>query len=507
VRWGAALWVGGLVGVLVTACGSAALPRATGPDSTGPTVRVLLAGDVMLGRGVARQTAADPAAALVGVGDQVRASDLAIANLESALTRRAHEPASGPQTLEADPPSAALLARAGFDALAIANNHAGDAGPDTVTDTVAALAAAGLVTVGGGASETSAFGARVIDVRGVRVALLAVDTTGRGPRPTATRPGVAWWDEDRVRASVTDARARADVVLVGLHGGVEYVTAADPYLTRLADQLARWGVDVVWGHGPHVVQPVTTIDPDGDGRRTVVATSLGNLVFDQHLPDTRRGAVLEVLVGRDGVRALRLGDTTIDAGRASFSAWREPAPLAEAALLGDGWWQLVASTSPAPAVRPDSATLARLEEQIAPGVLLASSIGDVDGDGAAEVVAAFRRPYRRTAVSTLVPRERLVDRHGRSAHVGVYRLADLSQRWVAGTVIHPVAALATCDGSLAVALSTLEDPSTAVAVGAWRWGGFGFVTYPELTGAGTPACADVDRDGSLDPLVRERTTP
>ena len=42
---------------------------------------------------------------------------------------------------------------------------------------------------------------------------------------------------------------------------------------------------------------------------TIVATSLGNLVFDQHIPGTRTGELLEVLAGQGGVRAYRLGST------------------------------------------------------------------------------------------------------------------------------------------------------------------------------------------------------
>ncbi|MFZ0161908.1 MAG: hypothetical protein WAL50_23000, partial [Kineosporiaceae bacterium] len=99
----------------------------------------------------------------------------------------------------------------------------------------------------------------------------------------------------------------------------------------------------------------------------------------------------------------------------------------------------------------------------------------------------------------------LFDARGRSAHVGVYRAGDLTQRWVAGTVIHPVSAIAVCDGWVAVALSSLDDAATPIALGAWRWGGFGFVTYPELPGVGRPACADVDGNGSLDPLAVGRT--
>jgi hypothetical protein len=264
---------------------------------------------------------------------------------------------------------------------------------------------------------------------------------------------------------------------------------------------------VVWGHHPHVAQPVTTADPDGDGRPTVGATSLGNLVFDQHQPAAARGLLLELVVGRDGVRAFRRGELEIADGRASFTRWLDPDAGSDAALLHGTWWQLT-SVAPRPGSRrPDSASRAALAASLSPGLLLDAALGDVDGDGYAEVVAAFRRPYRPTAVSRTLPRSQLVDAQGRSAHVGVYRSGDLLRVWVAGSVLEPVGTLAACDGWLAVGLTRLNDSATVVGVGAWKWGGFGFVTYPDLSGPGRPACADVDGNGSLDPLAVERTTP
>ena len=141
----------------------------------------------MLGRGVAEQAADDPAAALSGIRDQLEAADLAAANLESPLTERPHSTDGGPNALEAAPASAAQLAAAGLDVVAVANNHAGDAGPGTVTDTLTAVDAAGLTAVGGGLLD-EAFAPDVVQVQGVSVAMLALDTTEQGPRASTTVP-------------------------------------------------------------------------------------------------------------------------------------------------------------------------------------------------------------------------------------------------------------------------------------------------------------------------------
>jgi hypothetical protein len=365
-----------------------------------------------------------------------------------------------------------------------------------VDDTLAALADAGVAAVGGGHDEAEGFAPVVLEAGGLRVALLALDATGQGPRAGPSSSGVAWWDEALVREAVDRARADADVVAVGIHGGLEYSPVTDPYLARLASTLAGWGVDVVWGQGPHVVQPIRVIDPDGDGRPTIVATSLGNLLFDQYAPRTGRGALLEVVAGADGVTAYRVGLAEHRAGPAVFERWRPPRD--DAVALDGGWWSLVGAAAPIPSRQPGDLSAF-------PGDVLDAAVADVDGDGSRDLVVAFRRRYRATTVSDLFPRRRLVDALGRSAHLGLYRPSDLRPRWVAGTLLRPIASLAPCDGAIAVAYSTLDDPAI-VAAGALRWGGFGFVSLPDLAGSGAPACADIDLDGLLDPLVLGRSS-
>jgi poly-gamma-glutamate synthesis protein (capsule biosynthesis protein) len=461
------------------------------PAVPGATVRLLFGGDVMLGRGVAAAGVAEPFEDLRAV---VAGADLAAANLESPLTERRHLRAAGPNALEAPPEAASVLADAGFDVMSVANNHAGDAGPETVADTLAAVRTVGLTPVGGGSDAARAFAPRVEQRDGLRVAFLAFDATGRGPRARGEGPGVAWWDEALARRAVLRARREADLVAVSIHGGAEYIPAPDPYLRRLARRLASWGADVVWCHGPHVRQPVGVLDPDGDGRPTVVALSLGNLLFDQWIPGTRRGGLLEVLAGPEGALAFRVGTADIGVGSVGFGRWRPP--RGTAAALDGGWWTPVRAVTPVPLARPE---LPGFE-----GDVVDAALGDADGDGRLEAVVAFRRPYRPTEVNALAPRATWVDARGWTAHLGVYAPDTLRPRWVAGTLLRPVARVAACDGSLAVAYSSLDDP-TIVAAGAWRWGGFGFLPLPDLERPAVPGCADVDADGRLDPVLMDPT--
>lgn len=282
---------------------------ASGAASPATQVRMLFAGDVMLGRDVAPVATADPTSVFAGVRSETSAADLTAANLESPLTTRPHRVAN-PVALEAVPRAAALLAAAGFDVMTVANNHAGDAGPLTVADSTAALAGRGIDAVGGMPVEPAIF-----TRDGVRVAFLAFDLS-EGGSPS----GVARWSRHAARAAVREARDRADLVTVALHGGVPLSSVPDPSLGAHARLLASWGVDVVWCHGPHTVQPVGVVDPDRDGRTTVVATSLGNLLFD----GVGRGALLEVAGTPGGVDAFRIGIVAYAGGRVTFRRWVLP---------------------------------------------------------------------------------------------------------------------------------------------------------------------------------------
>jgi poly-gamma-glutamate capsule biosynthesis protein CapA/YwtB (metallophosphatase superfamily) len=461
---------------------------AQAPDAR--PVTLTFVGDVMLGRSVGPVAAADPDGLFRDVRHVLRGSDLTLGNLESPLTSRPHV-SPNPNELIAEPRAAGLLAAAGFDVLALANNHSGDAGPEGVIDTLDALATHGLIGVGAGPDLVAAQASVKVNVEGVRIAMLAFDATGAG-LVAGDSAGVVPWDPEAARNAVVAATASTDLVVVSVHGGVEYLPESDPRILRIADLLVSWGADVVWGHGPHVPQPVITA---GDGNRTaIIATSLGNFLFDQRGPSTGGGLVLQVLADRGGVIAHRIGTTSHHDLRVHFTGWEKPG--GDAVHLEGSWWEL--HRRPLMVARPSS----QLPDPFPWGEALAAGSGRLTG-GETELIVSYRAmsdPHPvRDGMSTIV----WTDPEGYTMHLGIFRPHDLAPVWQAGMVPAPIAALAVCDGSLSLAYRTLDSPSvqnTGAAV--WRPAGLDATDF--LAGAGTPACGDANLDGLSDPLVLDR---
>ncbi len=440
----------------------------------------------MLGRGLRRIVANDPEGVFEDIRFMLSNDDITGANMESPLTNRPHI-ATNPYALEAPPETAAILASAGFDLLSIANNHAGDAGRASVVDTVEAIEVAGMQAIGGGVNSESAAQPVVLDQEGLRIGFLSYDATGAGTTATETRPGITRWNEERAHLAVVALRSEVDVLIVAVHGGVEYRTWTDPYMASIAQKLHEWGVDVMWGTGPHVVQPVYVIDGD---RPTVVATSLGNLIFDQGDPDTKLGAILEVLADANGTVAYRVAVVDHHDRRVHFDEWE--APTGNAAMVGEDWWSLARSFQ---LVGTDDVGDI---DGFRYGEVVDASRGDIDLDGREEIVVAFSRPFQENPVNSLFPDRPWIDAKGQSAHLGVFQSNDLRPEWIAGTLFRPVRRVVACDGSLAV--EYVADDGTP-ASGGWRWRGFGFTVTSMLDRDATLGCADIDGDGATDPVL------
>ena len=166
---------------------------------------------------------------------------------------------------------------AGFNLVSLANNHTLDRRENGVLRSLEYWRVKeNIVTAGSYSTQEDRDEIRTVKVNGITCALLAYTTLTNGLRPPAGKEYyVNVYDPETVRADVEKAKAKADVVIVSMHWGSEYVFTPTKAQTETAEHLAELGVHIVVGHHPHVVQPVTMV---GD---TLVIYSLGNFLSAQ----------------------------------------------------------------------------------------------------------------------------------------------------------------------------------------------------------------------------------
>lgn len=227
-------------------------------------MRLALAGDTMLGRGVADKLIAEPGLPLFS--DEVieisNSADLFVLNLECCISQRGTPwPAPGkPFFFRAPPAAVDVLAHLGVDCVTLANNHALDYGHDALLDTFEHLDDAGIKRVGAGRDLAEARAPVDIEVNGITLSVIgATDHPGDfAARPDA--PGVALAEfRDDVPGWLTDAvgNARGDVVLVTPHWGPNMTSEPLVEIRHAARALIDAGASLVAGHSAHVFHGVT----------------------------------------------------------------------------------------------------------------------------------------------------------------------------------------------------------------------------------------------------------
>lgn len=269
---------------------------------SGQPVTFAFGGDVHFEGGLKTKLQTDPATVLAPIAPVLSAADVAVVNLETAITER-----GTPQDKEYKfrTPSSALaaLAAAGVDAASMANNHGLDFGPEGLLDTLAAKAATPApVVIGIGANAAEAFTPYRVEVKGQRIAVFAATDVLDGNlvdawTATDTQAGLAsakppWID--RLVAGVFGARADSDTVVVLLHWGVENETCPNDAQKALAQRLVDSGADIVVGSHAHRQQ--------GAGRLGTgfVGYGLGNFIFYNESGTAGISGVLQVTAtGRD----------------------------------------------------------------------------------------------------------------------------------------------------------------------------------------------------------------
>ncbi|MFN8585810.1 MAG: CapA family protein [Dehalococcoidia bacterium] len=261
--------------VVAASPGATAVPTA----AVDPAIRIGAVGDLMFARDITTLMLQHGAGyPFERVRPLFEGLDFLVGNMEGTFTTRGSA-LTKTYTFRTPPELATGLTAAGFDLVALANNHAFDFGSVSLEDTLAALQRAGVVSVGAGTTEAAARAGYVAEVRGKRVAALSYSGVDESGFATPGGPGVARATVEAVREDVQRLAPLADYVLVFMHAGVEYTRAPSDLQRAIAYAAIESGADVVIGSHPHVLQGW---ERHHDG---LILYSLGNFVFDLDTDD------------------------------------------------------------------------------------------------------------------------------------------------------------------------------------------------------------------------------
>jgi poly-gamma-glutamate capsule biosynthesis protein CapA/YwtB (metallophosphatase superfamily) len=271
-----------------------AAPQLCLPTSR-PATTLIAVGDMMLSRTVAAQMRLkgfdypfQKMNILLGSGDVV------FGNLETPITAgRVVKP--GEMSFRADPGIETYLARAGFDALSLANNHLMNYGESGLRDTLQYLDAAGIKHAGAGLNADEAHQAALVSTNGIDFVFLAYETKALVPvsyEAVSDRGGVAFMDTARMTTEVRAAKKADNIVVVSMHAGVEYAPQPSQEQINFARAAIDAGADLVIGHHPHVVQTIERY------KGKLIFYSLGNFIFDQTWSrETQDGLAVKLTFG------------------------------------------------------------------------------------------------------------------------------------------------------------------------------------------------------------------
>lgn len=221
--------------------------------------------------------------------------DLTVVNLECSPS-----PLGSPEPKEFTfrcPEGFAEMVAAGIEVANLANNHSQDFGKEALLDGRLRLLEAGIDTVGAGRHVRQANGFFPYLIEGWKVAVVGFGgiQPHAGWLATGNQAGMADGDDiDSMVSAVERADAWADWVVVTVHWGVELDVAPRPDDIERAQAMVAAGADVIFGHHPHRLQPLESIDG------VPVAWSLGNFVWPNFSAAGAATAVARVEISPQG---------------------------------------------------------------------------------------------------------------------------------------------------------------------------------------------------------------
>ena len=193
------------------------------------------------------------------------------------------------------------LVNAGFDVIAHSSNHVLDKGTKSIEYTLDWWKQQHPETeiLGIHENEAAAEKISVVQCKNLKIAMLDYTYSFNGLEMPEDKEYLAdLFEEERARKDIQKAKEVADVVMVVMHVGDEYVQEVDDQTADWIELFLEEGVDIVIGSHPHVLRPMETLTGE-DGHKMLVYYSLGNFVATQNDLPCLLGGMAKITIRKD----------------------------------------------------------------------------------------------------------------------------------------------------------------------------------------------------------------
>lgn len=222
------------------------------------------------------------------VKDQMTGTDFLLANQES-LPGGAELGLSGYPQFNSPKHIIRDLKANGVNLLSIANNHTLDQKEIGLLKAIGHMKEYGMSYIGAYESVEDRETKRIFDVIDIRIGFLAYTYSLNGAAiPKGKGHLVSLINQERMEAEIQEMKGEVDVLVVSIHWGDEYALQPSARQEELAEWMSIQGVDIIFGHHPHVLQRYEKIG------NTEVFYSLGNFYSAQQFDSTNIGGIAKV---------------------------------------------------------------------------------------------------------------------------------------------------------------------------------------------------------------------
>lgn len=279
------------------------------PEPEFSSVRIVCAGDNLIHRSIYNQAKRRASKNAIDGYDfsyvyervvrYIESADLAILNQETVVTDE-FEPSDYPRFCS--PEDLGLyMAKIGFDAVSLSNNHILDKNEEGLLATLDFWdSVEGVVSYGAYRDDSDMENIRTLEVNGITFAFLGYmeHTNGLKLKDDAAAEITYLNETELVEAQIKKAKEIADVVIVSAHFGTEISNELKTSQINMARLMVEWGADIIIGTQAHTAQSMEFIERD-DGTKGFVYYGLGNFVSAQSDPKALVGILGDLTVTKN----------------------------------------------------------------------------------------------------------------------------------------------------------------------------------------------------------------